>query len=148
MNYLFYILIAAPIFASRDLIYKYGLNSEINIALFTCMWITIAGILAFSYLLYNFLYNPKNLKIINRSTIFYSFILAILGLLGYTLYFKAIKLSSNPEIVRTIFSALLIILIMFFSIYKNNYLKVHQYVGVIFVLIGMFLAYNKNLNLL
>ena len=147
MHYLFYVLIAAPIFASRDLIYKYCLNSEINITLFTCMWITIAGILAFSYLCYNFINYPKNVKIINRSNIFYSTIVAITGLIGYLVYFKAIKLCSNPEIVRTLFSALLIILIMLFSIYKNNYLKLHQYVGVIFVLIGMFLAYNKNINL-
>ena len=111
------------------------------------MWITIAGIFTFSFLLYNFLYNPKNLKIINRSTIFYSFIVAITGLMGYTLYFKAIKLSSSPEIVRTLFSALLIILIMLFSIYKNNYLNIHQYIGIFLILIGMFLAYNKNLNL-
>lgn len=147
MNYLFYVLIVSPIFALRDLIYKYGLNNEINIFLFTCMWITIAGIFAFSYLCYNFINYPKNLKIINRSNIFYSTIVAITGLIGYTLYFKAIKLCSNPEIVRTLFSALLIILIMLFSVYKNNYLKFHQYIGVILVLIGMFLAYNKNLNL-
>ena len=147
MHYLFYVLIAAPMFAIRDLIHKYGLNNETNIILFTCMWITIAGIFALSYLLYNFINYPKNVKIINRSNIFYSTIVAILGLIGYLVYFKAIKLCSNPEIVRSLFSALLIILIILFSIYKNNYLKIHQYIGVIFVLIGMFLAYNKNLKL-
>jgi uncharacterized membrane protein len=147
MYYLFYVLIAAPLITIVDLIYKYGLNKKIDITIFTCIYLVLSGILAFSYLCYNFIYNPKNLKFIDKSSIFYSFIIAILCLIGYISYFEAIKLSPSPEIVRTMFSALLIILIMLFSIYKHNYLNLHQYIGIILVLFGMFLAYNKNLKL-
>ena len=148
MNLFYYILIAAPFFALRDLIYKYYLDSEINIIVFTCLWVTLAGILACSYLLFYFMHNPKEIKLINKKFFLYSCIVAILSLIGFIIYFKVLSISPNPEIIRTLFSSLLIIFIMIFSIFKNNYLNFHQYVGIFFVLVGMFLTYNKNLKIL
>ena len=108
--------------------------------MFTECWSSIAGILAFIYIIYNFNKNPK---IFNKISYKYYCIVLFSSLLfvsGFILFLNSLVLCKNVELVRSIFSGITIIMVLLYSIYNKVYLKMHQY-------IGMFLAYNKNLNL-
>ena len=145
MFWLHYVLVSALIFGIGDIIYKSIDYSIINIYLYTALWAFCIGILSFIYLLYS--YN-KNYKIINNIPNSY-YLLALfhaaIFFIGYLLYFYSLKICYNPELVRTIFSGGTILVLIFYSIYKSTILNFHQYIGILFILIGMFLAYNKNI---
>lgn len=147
MNYLFYLLLASPSFALRDIIYKNGYCLNIDSTIITALWLIISGFLSLIYLFFKYNNNNNIFNDLNYKIGFNLLFISILTIIGYLSYFKALKRCKNIEIIRTIFSGLIILCVMFFSIYKNNYLEIHQYFGILFVLIGIFLVYNKNINI-
>ena len=135
------------IFSFRDIIYKNIDYNIIDVNMFTAFWTFIAGIVAFIYIIYN---SNKNPKIFNKIPYIYYFIAlfsSFVFITGYILYFNSLTLCKNTELVRSIFSGTAIIMVLLYSIYNKVYLNIHQYIGIFLILIGIFLAYNKNLNL-
>ena len=146
MEWFYYTLLACPAFALRDILYKYFNTDKINLNIFDALMLIISGIISFIYLIYKD-YNNNVIKNISKKTLLNATCIAILNVIGILTYFRAIQASSNPELVRGIFAGLIIIIVLSFSVYKKNYLSFHQYIGIIFIIIGIFLAYNKNLKL-
>ena len=146
MEWFYYALLASPAFALRDILYKYFNINEINLNIFDSLMLIISGIISFIYLIYKD-YHNNVIKNITKKTLLNATCIAILNVIGILTYFRAIQASSNPELVRGIFAGLIIIIVLSFSVYKKNYLAFHQYIGIIFIIIGIFLAYNKNLKL-
>lgn len=147
MDWLILTIISGIIFSFKDIIYKNIDYNIIDVNMFTACWSSIAGILAFIYIIYNFNKNPK---IFNKISYKYYCIVLFSSLLfvsGFILFFNSLVLCKNVELVRSIFSGITIIMVLLYSIYNKVYLKMHQYIGIFLILIGMFLAYNKNLNL-
>ena len=145
MYWLPYVLLAGLIFFIREIIYKYNCSKNIDISTFTCIWIIIAGILSSIYLFFLYIKNPKIIKNIDNKDIIYALFIAIVSIIGYNLYFYSVKICINPELVRTIFSGLIIILLIIHSIINSAILKIHQYIGIFLILVGMYLAYNKKI---
>lgn len=147
MDWLILTIISGIIFSFKDIIYKNIDYNILDVNMFTACWSSIAGILAFIYIIYNFNKNPK---IFNKISYKYYCIVLFSSLLfvsGFILFFNSLVLCKNVELVRSIFSGITIIMVLLYSIYNKVYLKMHQYIGIFLILIGMFLAYNKNLNL-
>ncbi len=147
MDWLILTIISGIIFSFKDIIYKNIDYNILDVNMFTACWSSIAGILAFIYIIYNFNKNPK---IFNKISYKYYCIVLFTSLLivsGFILFFNSLVLCKNVELVRSIFSGITIIMVLLYSIYNKVYLKMHQYIGIFLILIGIFLAYNKNLNL-
>ena len=147
MDWLILTIISGIIFSFKDIIYKNIDYNILDVNMFTACWSSIAGILAFIYIIYNFNKNPK---IFNKISYKYYCIVLFTSLLivsGFILFFNSLVLCKNVELVRSIFSGITIIMLLLYSIYNKVYLKMHQYIGIFLILIGIFLAYNKNLNL-
>ena len=147
MDWLILTIISGIIFSFKDIIYKNIDYNILDVNMFTACWSSIVGILAFIYIIYNFNKNPK---IFNKISYKYYCIVLFTSLLivsGFILFFNSLVLCKNVELVRSIFSGITIIMLLLYSIYNKVYLKMHQYIGIFLILIGIFLAYNKNLNL-
>ena len=147
MDWLILTIISGIIFSFRDIIYKNIDYNIIDVNMFTAFWTFTAGIIAFIYIIYNLNKNPKIFNKIPYNYYLYAIFASIVFVTGYILYFNSLTLCNNVELVRSIFSGTAIVMVLLYSIFNKIYLNIHQYIGIFLILIGMFLAYNKNLNL-
>lgn len=145
MYLLLYVLLSALIFGIGDIIYKSIDYTKINIYLYTSLWAFCIGILSFFYLLYNYNNDYNIIKKIPQRYYLLALFHATIFFIGYLLYFYCLKICYNPELVRTIFSGGTILVLILYSIYNSTILKLHQYIGIFLILIGMYLAYNKKI---
>ena len=147
MNLLILIIISGIIFSIIDIIFKNIDYDIIDFNIFTAFWAFIAGIVALIYIIYNLNYNPKIFDKISYKYYFITILSSFIFIGGYILYYYCVKCSKNTELVRSIFSGTTIMMVLLYSIFNKIYLNIHQYIGIFLILIGIFLAYNKNLNL-